>query len=323
MSFDRFLRMLTTNIGVKIVSLLFAIFLWLHVTAQQEEKQTFRVPLALTNVPDSLTIIHDVPEFVEVTIRGSRSNLLKLRLFGRLRAAIDLSTASKGRETKRLTSSDLNLPEGIDPRHVTYDNPKTLILNFERVITKTVPVKLVYKGEIPRDIVIIGKPVVIPDKISIRGAASIIIGISFINTNELSIRSKKGRLSQEVGLNLGGRDITVIPDKVLVEMEISRKAVRTLANIPPTLLQDDETVVVDYSPKVVSLTIEGSEDVVRNLRLDDVSVILDITTKEPGVYRLQPNIIVPAGIEKYWLDIDAFEITILPPTDKKETGHEE
>lgn len=323
MSSDKFLRMITANIGIKIVSLVFAILLWLHVTAQQEEKATLRVPIALTNIPDSLTIIHDVPEFVEVTILGSRSNLLKLRLFGRLKASIDLSTAGKGRETKRLTSSDLNLPEGIDPRYVTYDNPKTLILNFERVLSKTVPVKLVYKGEIPRDIIIVGKPVAIPDKVTVRGAASIVSGILFINTNEVSIRSKKGRLTQEVGLNLRGRNITVVPDKVLVEMEISKRAVRTLANIPPTLLQDDETMMVDYSPKVVSLTIEGSEDVVKNLKLDNVSVILDITMKEPGMYRLRPNIILPAGIVKYWLDIDAFEITIFPPKIREDTKHEE
>jgi len=251
------LKALTANLGTKLISLFFALFLWLVVTAQLEESQSFRVPLALSGIPDSLTIIHEVPEHIEVTIKGPRFNFIKLRLFSRLRASIDLSLAKRGRMNIPLSSAILNLTENIDPRDVTIDNPKTLNLNFERVMTKSVPVKVAFKGEIPRDIIITGKPVLIPEKVIIRGAASIVSGITLLNTEEIDIKNKKGMITQEVGLQLGGRNISVETDKVLLEMEISRKAVRTLANIPPTLLQDDETLVVEYSPKAVSLTIEG------------------------------------------------------------------
>ena len=322
MRFERLLRIISANVGAKIISIVFAIFLWLHVTAQQEDKQTFRVPLVLSGIPDSLTIIHDVPGFAEVTIGGARSNLLKLRLFGRLKATIDLSMAKKGRINTQLTSAALNLPEGLDPRDVTFDDPKSLNLNFEHVITKVVPVKLAYKGEIPRDVVILGNPVIIPNKVKVRGAASIVSGISFLTTEEVEVRGKKGRFTQEVSLRPGGRDISVLPNKVLIEMEISKRGVRTIANVPPTLLQDDETVIVDYSPKAVSLTVEGPEETIKNLVLDDVSIILDLTAKNPGIYRIEPSIIVPEGIERYWLDIDAFEITIHPPASTDSTTHE-
>ena len=146
MNFDAIIKSLTHNLGAKIVSLVFAFFLWLHVTAQQGENQSFRVPLALTGIADSLTITHDVPGSVEVNIRGSRSNLMKLRLFGRLVATVDLSKAVKGRNTVSLSPAMINLPEQIDPREVTIDNPKTLVLNFEEVITKSVPVRIIVVG---------------------------------------------------------------------------------------------------------------------------------------------------------------------------------
>ena len=302
----------TAFANTALISLFFAVFLWLVVTAQLEESQSFRVPLALSGIPDSLTIIHEVPEHIEVTIRGPRFNFIKLRLFSRLKASIDLSLAKRGRMNIPLSSAILNLSEEIDPRDVTVDSPKTLNLNFERVTTKSIPVKVAYKGEIPRDIIITGRPVLIPEKVAIRGAASIVSGITLITTEEIDIKNKKGMITQEVGLQLGGRNITVEPDKVLLEMEISRRAVRTLANIPPTLLQDDETLVVEYSPRAVSLTIEGPEDLIKSIVADDISVILNITTKKPGTYMLEPEIIVPQGIETYWLDVNSFEITILP-----------
>lgn len=312
MRFEKMMKALTANLGTKLISLFFAVFLWLVVTAQLEENQSFRVPLALSGIPDSLTIIHEVPEHIEVTIRGPRFNFIKLRLFSRLKASIDLSLAKRGRMNIPLSSAILNLSEEIDPRDVTVDSPKTLNLNFERVVTRSVAVKVAYKGEIPRDIIITGKPVLIPEKVVVRGAASIVSGISLLTTEEIDIKNKKGMITQEVGLQLGGRNITVEPNKVLLEMEISRRAVRTLANVPPTLLQDDETLVVEYSPKAVSLTIEGPEDLIKSIVADDVSIILNITTKRAGTYMLEPEIIVPQGIETYWLDVNAFEITILP-----------
>ncbi|MCK4236739.1 MAG: hypothetical protein KAX38_06445 [Candidatus Krumholzibacteria bacterium] len=322
MRFENFYRAIKANIGAKIISLLFAIFLWLQVTAQQEEKQAFRVPMELFNIPDSLTIIHDVPEFIEVTIRGSRSNLIKLRLFSKLKASIDLSMAKMGRVNVPLSSAVLNLSDEFDPRDIAIDNPKSLSLNFERVVVSSVPVNVAYKGEIPRDMIITGRPVVIPRKVKVRGAASVVGSITFLTTEEIDIRNKRGKVMQEVGLELCGRDVSIIPDKVLIEMEISKRAVRTLANIPPTLLQDDKTLLLEYSPSAVSLTIEGPEEVIRNIVTDDVSVILNITMKKPGTYRLQPEVIVPEGIEKYWLDVDAFEITVLPPMTKEISNHE-
>ena len=112
------------------------------------------------------------------------------------------------------------------------------------------------------------------------------------------------------------------PDKVLVEMELSKRAVRTLANVPPIFLQNDETIAYRYSPKTVSITIEGPEEVIKNIVSDKISILIDITTKKPGTYRLQPEVKVPPGIDKFWLDIDAFEITILPPDSGRGGGNE-
>ncbi len=313
MKFDRFVKAVKRNIGVKIVSFFFAVFLWIHVTAQQGENQAFRIPLSLAGIPDSLTIIHEVPQFVEITIRGSRSSLLKLRLFGRLKGTVDLSMAKKGRMNIPLSAEALNLAKDFDPRDISIDEPKSLALNFEQVISKSVPVKIAYKGGIPEDILITDSPVIIPARVKISGASSIVQSITFLASQEIDIRNRKGKFSQDVGLNTGGLRIVTVPDKVLIEMEIRKKAVRTIANIPPTLLQDDGAPPVEYSPRVVSITIEGPEEIVKKIVPDDLSVILNITVKKPGTYRLEPEVIVPKGIEKYFLDVDAFEITILPP----------
>jgi YbbR domain-containing protein len=311
MSIDKIKKALTANLGAKIVSLLFAVFLWLHVTAQQLENQTFRVPLALAGIPDTLTIIHDLPEYVEVSVRGSRSNLLKLRLFGRLKATVDVSVVKPGRVNIPLSSAILNISEEFDPREVIIDEPKVLTLNFERVDSRLVPVKVAFKGEIPQDIIIRGAPAIIPDRVRVSGAMSIVNGITLLNTEEIDIRGKRGKLSQELAINMSGYNAVVTPDRVLVEIELSKRGVRTLANLPPTILQDSENILVRYSPKTVSLTIEGPEELIKGITSDEISILLNITTRLPGTYKIQPEVKLPQGIETYWLDIEYFDITIL------------
>jgi YbbR domain-containing protein len=312
MSFRKAAGAVTANIGAKIVSLLFAALLWLHVTAQQMENQYFRVPLVLSRIPDSLTVTHDYPREVEVTVHGSKIDLMKLRLVGRLTAAVDLSKAVRGRNTIPLNAVALNLPEQFDPREVTVNEPKSLVLNFDKVVTRPVPVRIVWKGDEPRDVVIEGDPVIIPARVQVTGAASIVGAIESLPTREVDIRGRRGRFSQDVEVVRGGRDITVVPDKVLIELSIQKRSVRTIANIPPTLLQDRGDLVIEYSPKFVSLTIEGPEDVIRGITADDVSVILNVATRKTGTHRIEPEVIVPRGIEKYFLDIDAFDIRITP-----------
>lgn len=312
MSIEKMLKVLSANIGAKIVSLLFAVLLWLHVTAQQGEDQLFHVPLVLGGVPDSLTVVSDHPREVTVTVRGSRIDLLRLRLFGRLTAAVDLSEAVKGRNTIPLNAAVLDLPERFDPRDVTVEEPASLVLSFEKVITRSVPVRVVWKGDVPKDLVIEGRPTVIPARVQVTGASSIVEAIESVATREIDLKGKKGRFSQETEIVRGGRDVTVVPDKVIVEASVQKRAVRTLANIPPTLLQDEGGLVIEYSPKFVSLTIEGPEDVIREITADDVSVILNVASRGPGTHRIEPEVIVPRGIEKYYLDVDAFEIVIAP-----------
>ena len=314
MSLDRIRKAMTANLGAKIISLFFAVFLWLHVTAQQLENQTFRVPLALAGIPDTLTIIHDLPEYVEVSVRGSRSNLLKLRLFGRLNATVDVSVAKPGRINISLSSAILNISEEFDPREVIIDEPKVLTLNFERVVSRLVPVKVAFTGEIPTDSSSRGTPAIIPDRVRVSGAMSIVNGITLLNTEEIDIKGKRGKLSQELGINLSGHNAVVAPDRVLVELVLSKRGIRTLANMPPTILQDTENVLVRYSPKTVSLTIEGPEELIKGITSDEVSILLNITTRRPGTYKIRPEVKLPQGIETYWLDIEYFDITILSPS---------
>jgi hypothetical protein len=87
--------------------------------------------------------------------------------------------------------------------------------------------------------------------------------------------------------------------------------VRTIEGIPPTLLQAEAGMHIDYSPKSASLTVEGPEALVNKLVPDDISIILTITAGRFGTYRIQPEVIVPQGIDTYSLNVESFEVKVV------------
>lgn len=307
---------LTANLGLKIISLLFALFLWFYVTAQQTEKEGFRVPLVLEHVPESLTVMQEVPASVEATVAGTKSDLLKLRLFTKMKAVVDCSAEKRGTVTVPLSAANLRIPGDIRLGEMRIENPRSLILTFETVERRYLPVHAAFAGELGKDLTFGAPPVVVPDRVLVSGASSAMAGMTSVSTAEIALPTRPGKISRDVSVSLAGRRAVVDPPKVLVEVTISKRAVRTLENIVPTVLQADEDLEVAYAPKVVSITVEGPEELVKSLAPDEVSIVLNVTMRRPGSYSIRPDVIVPQGIDKYSLDIETFDVTLAPKGQK-------
>jgi YbbR domain-containing protein len=304
-------RAVTENIGIKIVSLLFALILWLYVTAQIGEKTTFRVPLDLVNIPESLTVVSDVPKAVSITMRGARSELMKLRFLSRIKGTVDLGGAREGRVVVPLSTAILNLPAGFPAGDAGIDAPKSLTLDFERIVSAWVPVTPVFRGSVPKGLVLVGQPTISPARVLVRGTAAAMNGIAAVETEPIDLRNKRSGFSQEAALRVGER-CEAVPRSVRVEIDIARRAVRTMQGISPTPLQVEEGFLIEYSPSTASVTVEGPEELVNRLVNDDLSIILSIPPGTRGTSQIRPEVIVPQGIDTFSIDVDSFEVKVLP-----------
>ncbi|TLN17668.1 YbbR-like domain-containing protein, partial [bacterium] len=66
MKSEKMRRALTENMGLKIVSLLTAILLWMFVIGEKQSDVQITVPLSLTNLPVDMVITSRVPSSVNV-----------------------------------------------------------------------------------------------------------------------------------------------------------------------------------------------------------------------------------------------------------------
>jgi YbbR domain-containing protein len=309
MRWESVARAVTANIALKIVSVFFAVLLWFYVTAQIEGTETVKIPLEIVNVPESLIVVSDAPRHIEVTMRGARSDLLKIRLFGSARLAVDLAGTEGRHLTVPLSKGMITLPEGIKPADVSINAPRALSIMLEERVSAALPVRAVFRGALPRELVLVGRPAITPDRVIARGPSSAMRAVSDVRTEAIDIGGRRGKVSLEAAI-VRPRGIEIEPRSVIVELAVARRAERTIEGISPTLLHVEEGVVAEFSPATADLVVEGPEELVRSLTADDVSIILSIPPGSRGTLAVDAEVILPAGIDSFRLSVKSFDVTV-------------
>jgi len=61
------------HLGLKVVSIALAAFLWVAVSGEQTVERSLRIPLEFTNLPSQLEVVGDAANVVDVRVRGVAS----------------------------------------------------------------------------------------------------------------------------------------------------------------------------------------------------------------------------------------------------------
>jgi YbbR domain-containing protein len=115
------------NLGLKFLSTLVAIMLWLIVAGERVVERVMRAPVEFQNLPAGLELVGNPPDTVEVRLRGSSGALSRMAA-GDMSAVLDLTTARPGRRLFHITSSQVTVPYGLE---IVQVGPSTLMIEFE------------------------------------------------------------------------------------------------------------------------------------------------------------------------------------------------
>jgi YbbR domain-containing protein len=130
------------NLGLKFLSTCIAAMLWLVVAGERVVERVLRAPVEFQNLPAGLELVGNLPDTVEVRLRGSSGALTRMAA-GDLAAVLDLRTARPGRRLFHLTPSQVTVPYGIN---VVQVGPSTVTMEFETSGVRTVPVEPKVEG---------------------------------------------------------------------------------------------------------------------------------------------------------------------------------
>ncbi|WP_407313679.1 YbbR-like domain-containing protein [Desulfosporosinus sp. SB140] len=160
-------EILRRNLGVKLLSFLFAILFWIFVMNQGTTDklipdQTLTVPLVVSNLPQNMIVMSQLP-LVSVRFQGINPSANIKDIY----AQIDLTGGTVGEHSYTIK---VNTPTGTNVVDV---QPASIKLVLDSVQEKTVTVQAVVSGN-PADGFQMGTPIVKPSAVNVRGPSSIV-----------------------------------------------------------------------------------------------------------------------------------------------------
>jgi len=132
-----FRRHVIHNLGLKIISLLIAIALWLAVSNEPPSEAAVNVAIVFRNMPEDLEISSENIPSAQVRVRGPERLVRQLQPSD-VHAEIDLTGMKPGERTFDLTANQIGLPDKLRAVQIV---PSQIHLLFDKKTTKTIPVR--------------------------------------------------------------------------------------------------------------------------------------------------------------------------------------
>ncbi|MFN9456543.1 MAG: CdaR family protein [Acidobacteriota bacterium] len=134
-------RLLTENIGMKLLSLALAGLLWVAIVGEQELSSSVSVPVEYKNFPKSLEASSEMVSRVILLVRAAPEKLEACNLAGAALVVYLSEVQRPGERTFNLDRQSLRLPQGVTLERVI---PSQIRLRFEQRTARDVPVIIRY-----------------------------------------------------------------------------------------------------------------------------------------------------------------------------------
>jgi len=210
---------LLDNLGLKALSLLLAIFLWLVVLSEQKVEVTLSLPLELQAIPRGLFLVNDVPSALRVRLRGPKT-LIQTLSPGEV--ALDEPTRGlvEGENLLTLTPEAVRVPRGID---VVGVEPRRVRIVLEGSAEREIEVFARLDGA-PASGFAVQRVVVAPARVWVSGPKSAVARLRRLPTTPIRLDDQKSSFTAQAMLEPPGNQVRLLHETpIAVSVEIGAK----------------------------------------------------------------------------------------------------
>ena len=186
---------------MKLLALIITLALWFGVSGLREEitRRLDNVKLK-SGISNELEITNPPPAAVNLVITGDRRKIDQIKTDD-LIISLDLSGVAAGEHTIELTPDNVNveLPTGVKLVEI---QPNKVAIKLENAVEREVPVRAETDGNI-KDGFEIYNIAVLPPKVRVRGAESIVKSLDSVSTDRIKLEKRSEDFTaQQVPLNV-------------------------------------------------------------------------------------------------------------------------
>lgn len=210
---------LLDNLGLKLVSLLLAVVVYLHVYTERPATMIVSFPVEVTGLPESLAVTRSRPAAVAAELTGTGKQLIRLRLT-EPSLRLTMPGARAGLHRRHVTVEDLPVRDPEPLQAAQLIEPTEIELEIERVFAKSVPVVARFTG-IAAGGVAPGWSAQ-PAAVVVRGPRSVLAGIDSLPLEAVKSGSRRDTLRTLARVANLPHGCTVDPPTVVLRVAPAR-----------------------------------------------------------------------------------------------------
>jgi YbbR domain-containing protein len=301
---SQFLRIVFGNLSLKIVALIFALFLWSLAVLDRTYEVKLDVPVKVVEKGRTERVITDVDTRVAVVaLSGKGKELMRVR-----RSALEFTPVVPegkfGTKQVRLQVSELKLPPGVIVRAI---EPEMIEVKLGPAQTKEVAVLVPTKNQPTSGMMV--------SQIKARSGA-MLVGLrdgvqsyTAVSTETLDLSTVQQGEIRRLRVVPPATGITCVPESIDVEVVLEKEAARIFLGLPVQVLAPP-TIDVEVVPDEAQIAVAGPANRIDSLKPSDIAVQIKISGLGPGSYRLGADVKLPERFRMVKIEPQLFDVTI-------------
>jgi YbbR domain-containing protein len=284
-------RLRGADIGLRILSVVLAVGLWIFVNAgERGSVESLTVPVSYSSLPQGMVIVNRPPAFVKIEVTGPRT-LLSLLNPERLTLKIDLRSVAAGQSDFKIYPAMFNVGRNTA---VTGISPDQLSLDVDRLMTRDVPVHLATQGKVEAGYKIASVDTA-PQSVTVVGPSRYVAPLTSVSTEPFDLKGLTADTTRSVYIVPPDPTLGLSSGHVVARVNVAEAITdREFRAVDVEVKDSDFKYRVE--PKQATLTIRGPAVKLAGLAPKGLAYV-DAKGVAPGSHELPLQVTLPDGMQ--------------------------
>lgn len=299
---------LIDNWPYKVAAFVLALLLWFNVSANQDRMEQGVTTALQFEFPEDGWVPVDVPAEVRTTFRGRLGDILTLPGDVVIRYAFD-------------EIGDSVVTVDLDPSMVQYDRrlnvqpvsvrPSEIELRFQPLEERRVPVTIDVSATAADGFTLVGRPIVEPESVTVRGARNEVQTVSHVETEPVTLEGLGASTTRQLPVLTPSelRTLEVQPEQVLATLRVDSLVERRLR--VPLRAVGAGAGGVTLSPREVEVILRGPSAEVSELTVRDMSATVRVDEVPESEARRRVEVTLPEDVSAT-AEVSPAAISVVP-----------
>jgi len=294
----RILDFLGSRNGIRLVSLVAAVFVWYAIRAAISNSTIITgIPLTIQPPPD-WTVVDRSVRTIDVAFLGTRDDLRYLNR-EQIKATIDARHRTDSQPfTIALQPSHINAPGSA---RIDFIRPASVTIRLDREITQQVPVQVDTQNLLP-DGYEIESVTVSPATVEITGPERLLANLATVRTIPIDLDGRIRSINRRrvaLVIDDAASGVSIEPTTVTLDLIIVERSITSSYEDLPIrpLVSPGRSLRAELEPDLASLSVKGRPEIMKSLVADDIHLFVDasgiISTRAA---RLPVRAVLPPGV---------------------------